>query len=84
MIKVIKRGVVISNKNPKTVVVKVSRFVTHPIYKKKYRFTKKIAAHISDDSKYEIGDRVEIEESRPISKTKKFIVKSKIGGRGDF
>jgi small subunit ribosomal protein S17 len=71
------KGKVISDKMDKTVVVEVKRLVTHPIYKKKYTISKKY--HVHDEKKeYKIGDVVEIEETKPISKTKKWQVVEKV------
>ena len=67
------KGVVVSDKMDKTVVVKVTRFVEHPKYGKRIKKTKKYKAHDENNSK-KIGDKVEIEETRPISKDKKFKV----------
>ncbi len=68
--KKILKGVVVSDKMDKTIVVKVSRFVEHPKYGKRIKKTKKYKAHDENNSK-KIGDTVEIEETRPISKDKK-------------
>lgn len=62
-------GTVVSNKNEKTIVVRVDRHITHPIYKKKYVKSKKFYAH-DEKSEANVGDLVEISETRPISKTK--------------
>ncbi len=67
------RGVVVSNKMKDTVVVDVVRFVKHPKYKKYYKVNKKYKAHDVGNVK-QMGDKVEIRETRPISKTKHFIV----------
>jgi len=67
-------GVVVSDKMDKTVVVLVSRFVKHPKYDKYYNTSKKYKVH-DEENKYKIGDKVEIVETRPISKDKKFKVK---------
>ena len=67
------KGVVVSDKMDKTVVVSVSRFVKHPLYGKYYQVSKKYKAHDPND-KYKVGDTVKIRESKPISKDKKFIV----------
>jgi small subunit ribosomal protein S17 len=67
------KGVVTSDKMDKTVVVKVSRFVEHKKYGKRIKKTKKYKAHDENNVK-KIGDIVEIEETRPISKDKKFKV----------
>jgi len=66
-------GVVVSDKMDKTIVVSVSRFVKHPKYGKFYKINKKYKAH-DEDNKYKIGDKVDIVETRPISKDKKFRV----------
>ncbi len=66
-------GVVISDKMDKTVVVSVSRFIKHPKYGKFYKINKKYKAH-DEENKYKTGDKVEIVETRPISKLKKFKV----------
>ena len=71
---VVLRGVVVSDKMDKTVVVSVSRFVKHPKYGKFYNISKKYKAH-DEGNKYKVGDKVEIIEVRPISKDKKFKVK---------
>ncbi|ABV73790.1 30S ribosomal protein S17 [Rickettsia canadensis str. McKiel] len=67
------QGVVISSKADKTVTVKVERKFKHPIYKKFVKVSKKYAAHDSEN-RYQEGDKVSIIESRPISKTKTWIV----------
>ena len=73
MPKRILQGVVVSDKQAKTVVVKVERRFTHPLLKKTVRRTKNYHAH--DESKaYKIGDAVSIEESKPISKLKRWTV----------
>ncbi len=67
------QGVVVSNKNDKTLTVKVERSFKHPLYKKIIRLTKKYAVH-DPENKHNEGDMVKIIESRPISKTKKWQV----------
>jgi small subunit ribosomal protein S17 len=67
-------GVVVSDKQNKTVVVEVERRFTHPLYKKTVRRTKKYQAH-DENNDCKIGDRVWIEETRPISRTKTWVVK---------
>ena len=69
-------GVVVSNKMTDTVVVAVTRYVRHPKYHKFIKRVKKYHAHAPGNS-YAEGDRVTIKESRPISKTKHFVV---VGG----
>ncbi len=65
------KGVVVSDKMDKTVVVKVTRFVEHKKYGKRIKKTKNYKAHDEQNAK-KVGDVVEIEETRPISKDKKF------------
>jgi small subunit ribosomal protein S17 len=69
------KGVVVSDKMNKTIVVSVSRFIKHPKYGKFYKVSKKYKAH-DEENKYKIGDQVTIAETRPISKDKKFKVVS--------
>jgi small subunit ribosomal protein S17 len=69
--------VVVSDKMTKTVVVSVTRLKKHPKYKKYFKVTKKFKAH-DENKEYHIGDRVLIEETRPISKEKRWVVLSKI------
>ena len=66
-------GKVVSDKADKTITVLVERRIRHPIYKKFVTKSKKIKAH-DVDNKFKIGDKVEIRESLPFSKTKKFEV----------
>jgi small subunit ribosomal protein S17 len=67
------KGVVVSDKMDKTVVVSVSHYVEHKKYGKRIKKTKKYKAHDENNSK-KIGDVVEIKETRPMSKDKHFIV----------
>jgi small subunit ribosomal protein S17 len=67
------QGVVVSDKNTKTVVVQVERRYTHPLLKKTVRRTKKFHAHDENDT-FKVGDIVRIEESKPISKNKRWVV----------
>jgi len=71
------KGVVISDKMDKTIVVSVSRLKKHPRYKKRYRINKKYKAH-DEKNEFKIGDRVIIEECPPISKDKKWKVNNKL------
>lgn len=71
-------GKVVSDKMDKTVVVAVERLKTHPLYKKQYKTTAKFKAH-DEKNEFKPGDLVEITESRPLSKTKKFVVTKKTG-----
>jgi len=66
-------GTIISNKMQKTVVVRVERLKEHPKYKRRYRVYKKYKAH-DEKGEYKAGDKVLIEECRPISKEKKWRV----------
>jgi small subunit ribosomal protein S17 len=63
------QGVVVSDKNAKTVVVKVERRFTHPVMKKTVRRSKKYHAH-DEKGEYKTGDIVRIRECRPLSKLK--------------
>ncbi len=67
------QGTVVSDKANKTVTVLVERQFLHPVYKKTIRSTKKYAAH-DENNQFKTGQKVTIEESRPISKSKKWIV----------
>lgn len=67
------QGIVVSDKGQKTIVVRVEKSVMHPLYKKYIKRHSRYAAHDPED-KYKIGDAVSIVESKPISKTKKWIV----------
>jgi small subunit ribosomal protein S17 len=67
------QGVVVSDKQDKTVVVRVERRFTHPVMKKTVRRSKKYHAH-DETNQYSVGDIVWIEEHRPISRTKRWAV----------
>jgi small subunit ribosomal protein S17 len=70
------QGVVISDKQNKTVIVRVERRFTHPVMKKTVRRTKKYYAH-DEKNEHHVGDVVWIEERRPLSKLKRWeIVRS--------
>ena len=71
MPKRILQGVVVSDKQAKTIVVRVERRMMHPIYKKFIKRSKKYAAHDETNSK-KIGDTVRIQECAPISKNKRW------------
>ena len=75
MPKRILQGTVVSDKNDKTVVVKVERRFTHPLFKKTVRRSKNYKAH-DENNACKVGDRVSIEETRPISRDKCWIVLS--------
>lgn len=66
-------GVVVSTKMKDTVVVQVNRFVKHAKYDKFMQITKRFKAHDAGNTK-NLGDKVEIKETRPISKDKHFII----------
>jgi small subunit ribosomal protein S17 len=70
-------GVVTSNKMTNTVKVKVDQVKVHPKYQKRYRMSQKFAADTAGE-KFEIGDKVEIIETRPMSKTKNWKVVRKV------
>ena len=70
-------GKVISNRMKKTVVVQVEEIKKHPLYKRRYRFHKRYKAHC-EEGQLKIGNKVVIEECRPISKEKKWKVIKKI------
>ncbi|MCQ8782434.1 30S ribosomal protein S17 [Mangrovibrevibacter kandeliae] len=67
------QGTVVSDKNDKTVVVLVERRFTHPLFKKTVRRSKKYKAH-DELNECKVGDTVSIQETRPISKDKSWIV----------
>ncbi len=67
------KGTVVSNKMDKTIVVAVNSYKTHKKYKKRYRVTKKFFAH-DPQNKSNIGDTVIIEEHRPLSRKKRWML----------
>ena len=69
------QGTVVSDKNDKTVVVRVDRAFTHPLLKKTVRRSKKYQAHDETNSA-KVGDTVWIEESAPISKNKRWTLRA--------
>lgn len=64
-----KVGTIISDKMTETAVVSIERMIEHPMYRKKYRVTKRFKAH-NPENKYKMGDVVIISETKPISKGK--------------
>lgn len=70
-------GIIVTDKMQKTVVVEVERFKQHPKYLRRIRMHKKYKAH-DEKSEYKVGDKVVIEESRPISKDKHWRVIQKV------
>ena len=73
MPKRILQGTVVSDVNDKTIVVRVERRVMHPVYKKFITRSKKYAAH-DEGNAFKVGDIVRIQECRPISKRKSWVV----------
>ena len=71
------RGIVVSDRMPKTLVVKVQRLKRHPKYMKQYSVSKRYKAHVPE-GEYKAGDTVEISESRPLSKDKHWVVVKKL------
>ena len=67
------QGTVVSDKNDKTIVVRVERRFTHPVLLKTIRTSKKYHAH-DETNRFKVGDQVSIEESKPISKNKRWVV----------
>ncbi len=70
-------GIVMSDKMDKTVVVAVANYFKHPKYGKYITRTKRYKAH-DETNTYKTGDKVEISETRPISKDKNFVVVKKL------
>ena len=66
------KGVVTSNKMMKTVIVEITRTFRHPLYSKVVHSSKKLVVH--DELGCNVGDEVQIIESKPISRTKRFVV----------
>ena len=73
MPKRILQGVVVSDKQDKTIVVSVERQVMHPVYKKFIKKSKKYAAH-DENNQFKVGDTVRIIECAPVSKNKTWTV----------
>ena len=71
------KGVVVSDKMQKTVVVEISRMKKHPKYKKYYSVTQRFKAH-DEEGAYKTGDKVLIKETKPMSKGKRWTVVNKI------
>ncbi|MYE38493.1 MAG: 30S ribosomal protein S17 [Candidatus Spechtbacteria bacterium SB0662_bin_43] len=67
------RGTVVSNATPKTLTVEVKRLVVHPIYKKRYTVSKRYKVHY-EGGEYTPGVVVQFQETRPLSKTKCWVV----------
>ncbi len=65
------QGIVVSDKMQKAIVVKVTRIKAHPLYKKRYRFSKKYKVH-DEENQAKVGDKIIFEECRPLSKDKRW------------
>lgn len=74
-------GIVVSNAMDKTVVVRVERTTRHPLYGKVVRTHTKYHAH-DENNACKSGDRVRIRESRPLSKTKRWVVVETLAAQG--
>ncbi|MBI4193375.1 MAG: 30S ribosomal protein S17 [Candidatus Colwellbacteria bacterium] len=70
-------GVIVSDKMAKTVVVEVTRVKRHPKYGKYYRVSKRLKAH-NEEGEYRAGERVVIEETRPLSREKRWRVVGRV------
>ena len=71
------QGIVVSDKMQKTVVVEVESIKEHPKYNRRYKMHKKFKAH-DEKGEFHTGDKVVIEETKPLSKDKNWIVLRKI------
>jgi small subunit ribosomal protein S17 len=71
------KGVIVSTKMQKTVVVEVNTSKAHKLYKKRYTTSKRYKAH-DENNDYKMGDKVLIRQSRPLSKEKRWTVVRKI------
>jgi small subunit ribosomal protein S17 len=67
-------GVVTSNKMQKTVVVEITRTFRHPLYRKVVQLSKRVKAH--DEMNCQVGDEVQIVETRPLSREKRWVVET--------
>lgn len=72
-------GTVVSDKMRQTVIVRIDRVVSHPKYRKQYKVSRRLAAH-DEGGEYHPGDVVLIEETRPLSATKRWRVLKKMTG----
>jgi small subunit ribosomal protein S17 len=77
MAKKILKGKIIAHKTDKTATVSVNRFIKHKKYKKYYQVSKKYKAH-DEKNEYAVGDTVLMEETRPISRDKHFVITKKV------
>jgi len=71
------KGIVVSDKMQKTIIIEVERIKKHSKYKRRYKISKRYKAH-DEKGSYKLGDRVIIEECRPISKDKRWRVIGKV------
>jgi len=71
------KGIVVSDRMQKTVVVSVTRLKKHPKYKKYYKVTKRFKAH-DEKGEYHVGDKVIIRETRPLSRGKRWTVTGRV------
>jgi len=69
-----KKGIVTSTKQEKTIVVTVHRYENHPLYKKRYRISKKFHVHNPENKAFEVGDEITFYETRPMSKLKRWTI----------
>ena len=69
----VRTGVVVSDKMDKTVLIRIDRQVTHPLYQKTVRRSSKLAAH-DEQNEAHVGDTVRVMETRPLSKSKRWRV----------
>jgi small subunit ribosomal protein S17 len=69
-------GVVVSDKMQKTRVIEISRMKKHPKYLKYFKVSRRFKAH-DENNEYKVGDVVVIQESRPMSKDKRWVIISK-------
>ena len=66
-------GKVVSNQNDKTITVLVETYKTHPLYGKRVKYSKKYHAH-DEKNEAKVGDTVKIQMTKPLSKTKRFVL----------
>ena len=76
-------GVVVSDKMQKTRVIEVNIMRKHPKYLKYYKVSHRMKAH-DEDNTYKVGDQVVIEETRPLSREKRWIIVSKRETTGEI
>ena len=70
-------GMIVSDKMQKTVIVEITRLKVHPKYHRRYKVTSRFKVH-NENKEYAVGHKVIIEETRPLSKEKRWIVVGKI------